>query len=95
VLENVAGLSSPTSPSKDNPENDQKQDGANGCRDDGGDNANAKVDAQPWQQPTAYQSADNPNGNVSDETKAGASHDLAGKPSSDKANQQNDEETFT
>jgi hypothetical protein len=34
-------------------------------------------------------------GNVGDQTKASTSYDLAGKPSRDKANQQNYEQTFT
>jgi hypothetical protein len=82
--------SSPSAPSVDEPENDQKHYGADRGGDDGGDDADAKVDAQLGQQPITDKGADDPNDDVVDETEAGALHDLSGKPSRNSANQQYD-----
>jgi hypothetical protein len=88
-------LSSPSTPSVHESENDQKQHGTDGGVDDGGDDAGAKVNSELRQQPAADEGADDPNDDIRDDSEAGALYDLSRKPSSDKANQQNDEETFT
>src|SRR6185295_18020801 len=47
------------------------------------------------QQPAADQGTDDPDEEIADEPEAGAPNDLACKPSSDQADHQNDQETFT
>jgi hypothetical protein len=79
----------------DEPENNQKQYGADGGGNDRRNDPGAEVDAQLGQQPTADQGADDPNAEVGNQTVAGTPHDLAGQPSGDEADQQNNEKAFT
>ncbi len=89
-LFNAAILSpvrSPSAPSVDKPENDQKKHGADRCGNDGGNYAGAEVDTQLGQQPTSNQGADDSNTNVGDQAVSSASHDLSGKPSGDQTDE--------
>jgi hypothetical protein len=88
-----AGL--PSTAASEEPEHDQKQDSADRRRDDGVYNADAKVDAQLGQQPTADQGADNSDTHIGNETKSRATNDFAGKPTRDQADKQDDEDAFT
>jgi hypothetical protein len=68
---------------------DQKQDyGADRGPYDGGDDPGSQVNAQVGQQPTADQGADDSDGDVGNQTKAGALYHLACKPSRDQTNKQ-------
>ena len=85
----------PSAPSVDEPKNDQKQYCTDGGGYDRGNDPGAEVDAQLRQQPTADQGADDPNAEIGNETVAGTSYNLAGQPSRDEADQQNDEKALT
>src|ERR1700737_489672 len=84
----------PSAPSVDEPENEQKQDGADGGGDDGRHDPGTEVDAQLRQQPTADQGANDADADVGNHAEAGAANHLARKPSGDQTDQQDDEETF-
>jgi len=77
----------PSAPSVDEPKNNQKQYGADSGGNDRCNDPGAEVDAQLGQQPTADQGADDPNAEVGNQTVAGTSHNLAGQPSGDEADQ--------
>jgi hypothetical protein len=62
--------------------------------DDSRHDTDAKVDTDLGQQPVANEGPDDPDEKVTDETKRGASHDLARQPSGNKAYQQYDEKTL-
>jgi hypothetical protein len=85
----------PPASSIDEPENDQEENCANGGGDDGGHYTRAKMDSESGQEPIADEGADDANAKVRHEPKAGASHDLAGKPARDQSDQQNDQQTLT
>ena len=53
------------------------------------------MDAESRQQPTTDEGANDSNDEIADDPKAGASHNLAGQPAGNEADQQYDEETFT
>ena len=53
------------------------------------------MDPEPGQQPIADKGADDADAEVRDETEARAPHDLAGKPTRDQSDQQDDEEALT
>jgi hypothetical protein len=57
-------------------------------------NTNAKVNAELGQQPVANEGAYDPDEEIPDDSKPGASYDLARQPSRDEADQQYDEETL-
>src|SRR5260370_28662371 len=78
----------------DEPKNDKGDDGADGRRDDGRNDAGAEVNSQLWQQPTADEGANDADADIGDKAVAGAADDLAGKPSRDQTDQQNDENRF-
>jgi hypothetical protein len=82
---------SPLSPPVNQSEDKQQNNRADGCADDGRDNARTEVDAQAWQEPTSDQSPENADGNIGDETEACPFDDLASEPSRDKADHQDDE----
>jgi hypothetical protein len=84
----------PSAVSADEAQNNQKEQGPDSGCDDRSSNTRAKADAQSGQQPTSYQGTNNANTNVRDKTESEASHDEAGKPSSNKPDQQNDKDTF-
>src|SRR5215470_12586112 len=73
------------------PEDDEKQHGADRGHDHGGDESAADVDAQARQQPSADQGTDYSNADVGDDAETGASNDLPGKPTGDETDEQNDE----
>jgi hypothetical protein len=52
------------------------------------------MNAELRKQPTADKGTDNSNDEIADDSKPGASHDLAGQPSGNEADQQYDQETF-
>jgi hypothetical protein len=52
------------------------------------------MDAELGEQPATDEGTNNSNDQITDQTKAGPSHDLAGQPSRDDSNQQDDEKTF-
>ena len=52
------------------------------------------MDTNSRQQPVANERPNNSYYEIADESEAGASHDLTGQPACDKANHQNDQETF-
>jgi hypothetical protein len=79
----------------DEPENDEKQYGSESGGDNGRDDSAADVDSQLRKQPTADESADDPEADVRNETVAGTPHNLAGQPSRDKADQQNYQNAFS
>jgi hypothetical protein len=85
----------PSASSVDEPENDQKENRANGSGDDRGHDTGAKMNSQSGKQPIAYKGADDADAKIRHETKASASHDLAGKPTRDQSDQQNDKQAFT
>src|SRR3972149_7123156 len=68
----TSATSSPSAPSVEESQNYQKHDGADRCGDDGGYDAATKGYNQTGQQPTADKGADDPKGDVGDETEAGA-----------------------
>src|SRR5580700_3850204 len=85
---------SPAAATVEEPQNDQEQEGADGRRDDGGDDAGAEMDAEPRQQPAADEGADNSDADVGDDAETGAAHDLPGEPAGDETDQQDDEKAF-
>jgi hypothetical protein len=77
----------PPASSVDEPENDQEENCANGGGDNGGHYTRAKMDSQSGQEPIADEGADDADAKVRHEPKAGAPHDLAGKPARDQSDQ--------
>ena len=62
-----------------------------GSGDDGGHDTGAKMDPQSRQYPIADKGADDADAKVCHKPKAGAPHDLAGKPTRNQSDKQNDE----
>src|ERR1700736_5425090 len=92
----TASPSAAPSPSAaDEPENQQEQHRADRGVDDRSDNTHANVDAELRQQPVADEGAYDSDDEVAEDPIPGAAHDLAGQPSGNDADQQDDEETFT
>jgi len=52
------------------------------------------LDTEPWEQPAPDQGANDPDGDISDQSKPPAGHKLASQPARDETNQQYDEQTF-
>src|SRR5437016_1186682 len=90
-----APSASPAASAANEPENQQKQHRADRGVDDRSDNAHANVDAELRQQPVADEGAYDSDDEVADDPIPRAAHDLAGQPSCNDADQQDDEETFT
>jgi hypothetical protein len=78
----------------DEPHDEQENQRPDGCVDDGGDNSDAKVEAELGQQPVANEGANDPDEEVTDESEPGASHDLTRQPSGNEADHQYDKETL-
>src|SRR5579872_1890135 len=74
----------------DEPQNEQKDDGADEGIDDRGNEARADIDAEPRQQPAGDQAADDADDNIADQSESAAFDDHAGKPASDRADDQPD-----
>jgi hypothetical protein len=102
--ENVFGLPSPIpAPSQPcppavsapNQSHDQQQDhGADSGIDDRGNSAGAQMDAELGQEPAADKGAGNSDDEITDESEAGALHDLTCEPSGNEANQEYDQQAF-
>jgi hypothetical protein len=84
----------PSTAAVNEPQNDQKQNGTDCGGNNGGNDPSAEMDSQLGEQPTADQGADDPNADVSNETVSGASYNMAGQPSRDEADEENDDKTF-
>jgi hypothetical protein len=76
------------------PDNEEKDNGADGGVDDQADRSAPEMDAQARQQPVTDERADYPDYYVSDQTKAGPPHELPGQPSGNKADDQYDNEAL-
>jgi hypothetical protein len=87
-------VASPAAASSNYPQDDQKQHGSDGGRDDRAHNPRANADAKLRQQPAADEGTDNPDDKVANEPEAGPLNKLAGKPARDHADDQYDEQTF-
>src|ERR1700682_1495423 len=75
---------------------DHEQDhGADGGGDDCGNNPDSEMNTEAREQQARDEGADDSNDNVAHQTIACALHDLTGEPAGNRANQQNDEQTFT
>jgi hypothetical protein len=86
--------SSPSTASSEESEDDEKQHGTDGGGDNGTDYAGANMDVQPGQEPSADEGTDNANDEVSDEAKTGSPHHLAGEPSRNDTDHQNQQQTL-
>src|SRR6516164_2272130 len=74
----------PTPPTAaDEPKQQEKHDGPYEGVEDESNDAGAKMDAEPWQQPVAYKCADQADNQISDQTETAALHDSTGEPSCD------------
>jgi hypothetical protein len=82
----LLGLALPSTSAVDEPENNQKQYGADRSGDDGGNDPSAEMDAQLGKQPISDQGANDPDADVGNETVTRTSHDVTGQPSRDEAN---------
>jgi hypothetical protein len=76
------------------PKQQEKHDGPYEGVEDESNDAAAKMDAEPWQQPVAYKCADQADNQVSDQAETAALHDSAGEPSCDKPHDENDQKTL-
>src|ERR1700730_2792050 len=86
---------SPAAAAPDEPENQQEQHRADRGVDDRSDNTHPNVDAELRQQPVADEGPYDSDDEVADDPIPGTAHDMAGQPSGNDADQQDDEETFT
>src|SRR5258705_11958701 len=86
VLEAAAG--------SDQPNDQQKYDGADRGIDDLPDDPAADRNAELWKQQTGDQRAGDTDENVADDPKAGAAHDLPGQPACNQADEQNNKNAF-
>jgi hypothetical protein len=77
------------------PDDQQQYQAADGGVDDRLNNAQAEMDADQRQQPTADKGADDSNEEIAEDAEPGAAHDLAGQPSGNEADHQYDQETLT
>ena len=59
------------------------------------DKAQAEVNAELWQQPSADERSNDSDDEIADESKSGALHEMTCQPSGNEADQKYDEETFT
>ena len=73
-------------PSKQ-PHDQQQHDGADRRIDDLGYETDAEVDAEPWKQQARDKGAGDTDENIADDAKAGAAHDLSGKPARNQADE--------
>lgn len=71
---------SPTPAAPEQPHNEEQQDRADRCIDDGADYSGTEVHADTRQQPAADEGADDPDQQVANDSETGASDDFAGKP---------------
>jgi hypothetical protein len=78
----------------DEPQDEQQQNGADRGVDDRRDHPASEMDTELRQQPAPDEGADDPNDHIADESKAGPSYDLAGQPSGNETDQQDDEKAF-
>jgi hypothetical protein len=85
----------PSTAASEEPEHDEKQDSTDRRRDDGAYDADAQVDAQLGQQPTADQGSHNSDTHIGNQTKSRAANDFAGKPPRDQADKQDNKDAFT
>ncbi len=72
----------------------EKDDGADRRIDDRGSDADTQMNVQSRQQPAADERAGNSHDDVAEEAEAGAAHDMAGQPSGNQTDDENDDETF-
>jgi hypothetical protein len=63
--------------------------------DDCTDHSNAKVDAEPRQQPASDKGAQNPDKEVTNDPEAGPLHDLTRQPACNETDKQDDQQAFT
>ena len=73
----------------------QKDDRTEGCDNDETDKAALNMKADARQDPRPDESADNPDGNIANQTKAAGRNNFSGEPACDQACQQNGQEPFT
>jgi hypothetical protein len=76
LLRASRGNRSPSASSVHEPQDDEEDDGADGRRDDGRNDAGAEVNSQLWQQPTADEGADNADAEIGNKAVTGAADDL-------------------
>jgi hypothetical protein len=91
------GAASPKLPppaALDEPQNDQKKNGAQSSRDDRIDDTAAKMNAEAGKQPAADQGTRNSNTDIGDETESGAADDFAREPARNQADNQDDKNAF-
>jgi hypothetical protein len=73
----------------------EKQDGTDGGVDDCTEHSRTEMNAHPRQQPTSDKSAQNPDDEVTDDPKTGATYDLPRQPARNQAHEQYDQQALT
>jgi hypothetical protein len=76
-------------------DDEEQQNRADGGVYDRSDKAQAEVDAELGQQPSADEGANDSDDEVADDSKSGALHEMTCQPSGNETDQKYDEETFT
>jgi hypothetical protein len=85
----------PPSAASNEAHDEQEQYGPDGGVEDGTDQSGPEMDAELRQQPASNKGTQNSDNKVADQSEAGPLHDLAGEPTGDKANKQDDQQAFT
>src|SRR6202012_5256387 len=78
----------------DEAQEQQQHHGADKGVEDCSHNADAEMNAEPWQQPVADERADKADEKITNKSEAAAVHDTAGKPAGHDADQDNHQQTL-
>src|ERR1700677_1638610 len=84
----------PSTPTSNDPNDQEKYDSTYGGVDDERDDSNTKVNAQSRQQPIAKEGSDDSHYQVSDKAEPAAIHDFPRQPTGNNTDQHNDEKTL-
>jgi hypothetical protein len=90
----TAPSAAPPTASADQQHDEEQQYRADGSVHDRADDAVAKMDAEPRQQPTADKGAQDTDNQITDDPKSGPSYDLTRQPAGDETYEQYDQEAF-
>jgi hypothetical protein len=83
-----------TAPASNQPDDEEKDNRADGGVNDRADRSAPKMDAQAGQQPVTDGRADDPDDYIPDQAITGSAHDLPGQPPGDQADQHYDNNAF-
>jgi hypothetical protein len=90
----TAPSAAPSTATADQPHDEEQQYRANGSVYDRADDAVAKMDAKPSQQPTTDKGPKDTDNQVTDDPESGPAHDLTGQPAGDETYEQYYQEAF-